>query len=97
MIDLTKPRAADFLDKAGKLGCDNWRGPQVVKDAAAHIAALEAELVMVDEALARYADNEDAFLADTGEPFGSITTECGMKAREARQRFRAREALNGDQ
>ena len=90
--DLTKPRAAYFLDKAGKLGCDHWRGPAVVRDAAEHIAALEAELALVDEALARYADNEDACLDGVGEPFGSITTECGLKAREARRRFRAREA-----
>ncbi|UTC28748.1 hypothetical protein MARCHEWKA_02360 [Brevundimonas phage vB_BpoS-Marchewka] len=90
--DLIKPRAAYFLDKAAKLGCDEWRGPAVVKDAAAHIAALETELALVDEALARYANDEDACLEGDGEPFGSITTECGMKAREARRRFLAREA-----
>ena len=46
MTDLIKPRAAYFLDRAGKLGCENWRGPATVKDAAQHIAALEAELAL---------------------------------------------------
>lgn len=97
MTDLIKPRAAYFMDRGGKLGCENWRGPETVRDAARHIATLEAELALVDEALARYADDEDNYLSDTGEPFGSITTECGLKARQARKRFLAREVLRGDQ
>lgn len=92
MTNLVKPRAAYFMDRSGKLGCDNWRGPATVKDAAQHIDALERELALVDEALARYVNDEDAFLTDKGEAFGSITTECGIKARQARLRFWAREA-----
>lgn len=54
--------------------------------------ALRVDLELLEEVCARYADDEDAFLSDNGEPFGSITTECGMKARDARKRFRDRQA-----
>lgn len=55
------------------------------------IKALKAELLLLEEVCARYADDEDAYLDGVGEPFGSITTECGMKARQARARWRRRE------
>ena len=56
---------------------------------------LTAEIHLLDEVCARYADDEDAFLECGGEPFGGITTECGMKARSARSRFLTRQALGG--
>lgn len=56
------------------------------------VSQAASELELLEEVCARYADDEDAYLGDEGEPFGSITTECGMKARSARRRFRAREA-----
>jgi|GEM_PF-2319173 len=60
--------------------------------------ALRVELELLEEVCARYADAEDAFLSDEGEPFGNITTECGMKARDARRRFRDRlAALQAEQ
>ncbi|UTC28103.1 hypothetical protein GURKE_00710 [Brevundimonas phage vB_BpoS-Gurke] len=58
------------------------------------IATLRAELHLLEEVCACYADDEDAYLDGHGEPFGSITTECGMKARQARARWRAREEAN---
>lgn len=55
------------------------------------LAVVESELHLLEEVCARYADDEDAYLDGDGEPFGSITTECGLKARQARARWRSRE------
>lgn len=48
------------------------------------------ELHLLEEVCARYADDEEAYLRDDGEPFGTISTECGLKARAARKRYLAR-------
>lgn len=42
-------------------------------------------------ALAAYADDEDRYLAGKGEPFGSVSTEAGMIARQARDALAATE------
>jgi hypothetical protein len=60
------------------------------------LAALKAnpamgELHLLEEVCAFYANDEDAFNCKDGEPFGSIPTEVGMKARQARERFIERE------
>jgi len=47
---------------------------------------LIAELHILEEVCAIYADDEDRFLAGDGEPYGSIPTEAGIKARAARKR-----------
>jgi hypothetical protein len=52
---------------------------------------LIAELELLEEVCAVYADDEDRFLRDQGEPY-CIPTEYGMKARAARHRFRERMA-----
>jgi len=52
----------------------------------------EAELELLEEVCAIYAKDEDRYLKENGEPYGSIPTECGMKARSAAQRFYDREA-----
>ena len=49
------------------------------------------ELHLLEEVCAFYANDEDAVLDDTGEPYGSIPTEVGMAARSARRRFQERE------
>jgi hypothetical protein len=51
-----------------------------------------AEVHLLEEVCARYADDEDRHLAGNGEAYGSIPAEAGMKARAARKRFKAREA-----
>lgn len=53
---------------------------------------LLSELHLLEEVCARYTDDEDAYLRDEGEPFGTISTECGLKARAARKRYLEREA-----
>jgi hypothetical protein len=60
------------------------------------LAALKAnpalvELHILEEVCAFYANDEDSFNREGGEPFGSIPTEVGMKARQARERFIERE------
>lgn len=60
------------------------------------LAALKAnpamgELHLLEEVCAFYANDEDTFNHEGGEPFGSIPTEVGMKARQARERFIERE------
>ncbi|WP_219097766.1 hypothetical protein [Pseudomonas sp. UMAB-40] len=60
------------------------------------LAALKAnpalvELHLLEEVCAHYANDEDAFNREDGEPFGSIPTLVGMKARQARERFIERE------
>jgi len=57
----------------------------------ARIEALEAEVRLLEEVCTFYANDEDQFLGD-GEPYGTIPTEVGLKARSARSRFVAREA-----
>ncbi|ACY33420.1 hypothetical protein [Comamonas thiooxydans] len=49
-----------------------------------------AEVHLLEEVCARYADDEDRYLAGNGEAYGSIPTEAGMKARAARKRFNSR-------
>lgn len=51
-----------------------------------------AELHLLEEVCAFYANDEDRFNREGGEPFGSIPVEVGMKARQARERFIEREA-----
>lgn len=51
-----------------------------------------AEQHLLEEVCAFYADDEDTFNREGGEPFGSIPVEVGMKARQARERFIEREA-----
>lgn len=51
-----------------------------------------AELHLLEEVCAFYANDEDSFNREGGEPFGSIPVEVGMKARQARERFIEREA-----
>lgn len=51
-----------------------------------------AELHLLEEVCAFYANDEDKFNREDGEPFGSIPVEVGMKARQARERFIEREA-----
>jgi len=53
---------------------------------------LEAELHLLEEVCAFYANDEDRYIRSRGEPYGSIPTEVGMKARSARHRFNEREA-----
>ncbi|WP_395601189.1 hypothetical protein AB4P95_30220 (plasmid) [Pseudomonas sp. A1437] len=50
-----------------------------------------AELHVLEEVCAFYANDEDSFNRKGGEPYGSIPTEVGMKARQARERFIERE------
>lgn len=50
-----------------------------------------AELHIVEEVCAFYANDEDGFNREGGEPYGSIPTEVGMRARQARERFIERE------
>ena len=45
-----------------------------------------AELHLLEEVCAFYANDEDR-AAKGGEPYGSIPTEVGLKARSARQRY----------
>ncbi|MGQ3018763.1 hypothetical protein [Phenylobacterium sp.] len=59
--------------------------------AADRTKALEEEVHLLEEVCAFYANDEDQFL-DDGEPYGTIPTEVGLKARSARSRFMAREA-----
>lgn len=84
----------EFLGRAGN-PFTHWKpldgGPDATT-AAPEAEKLRVELELLEEVCARYADDEDAFLSDDGEPYGSITTECGLKAREARLRFKARTA-----
>ena len=53
---------------------------------------LIAELHLLEEVCAFYANDEDRYLEGDGEPFGSFPTEVGLKARAARHRFNEREA-----
>ena len=50
----------------------------------------------MQEALAAYADDEDDFLDDTGEPYGGIPTEVGLLARMMRAVVRRREPHNAN-
>jgi hypothetical protein len=53
---------------------------------------LLAELHLLEEVCAFYANDEDEYLKGEGEPYGGIPTEVGLKARSARHRFVEREA-----
>lgn len=54
------------------------------------------ELELLEEVCAFYANDEDRCIKDEGEPYGSIPTEVGLKARSARRRFMDREALEAN-
>jgi hypothetical protein len=53
---------------------------------------LLGELHLLEEVCAWYANDEDRYLNEDGEPYGSFPTEVGLKARSARERFNRREA-----
>jgi hypothetical protein len=55
---------------------------------------LLAELHLLEEVCAIYANDEDRYLRDDGEPY-CIPPEVGMKARSARARYNARAAMTG--
>ena len=61
------------------------------------IKTLNAELALLEEICWFYTRDEDRFIKEEGEPYGSIPTDCGMKARSAARRFvnRERAALKG--
>jgi hypothetical protein len=52
---------------------------------------LLAELSVLEDVCAAYARDEDRYLAGEGEPYGSIPTEIGMKARFVLRRVKERE------
>lgn len=69
------------------------------KDAEiAHLRVVEAEMHLLEEVCAFYANDEDRFIKADGnaEPYGMIPTDVGMKARSARARFMAREQAAQD-
>lgn len=69
------------------------------KDAEiAHLRVVEAEMHLLEEVCAFYANDEDRFIKADGnaEPYGMIPTDVGMKARSARGRFMAREQAAQD-
>lgn len=53
---------------------------------------LLAEVHLLEEVCSWYANDEDRYLNEDGEPYGSFPTEVGLKARSARKRFQQREA-----
>ena len=59
---------------------------------------IAAEWELMQEALTQYANDEDRYLneaecdGNSGEPFGSISTEVGIKARQHRGAFQRRVA-----
>lgn len=70
------------------------------------LADIAAEWELMQEVLAFYANDEDRYMKaavayeegrdppdDAGEPFGSIPTEVGMKARQHRAAFQRREPV----
>ncbi|AQU87386.1 hypothetical protein B0W47_07765 [Komagataeibacter nataicola] len=59
----------------------------------ARLRVVEAEMHLLEEVCAFYANDEDRFIKADGnaEPYGMIPTDVGMKARSARARFMARE------
>lgn len=59
---------------------------------AAGLADIATEWELMQEVLAFYANDEDEFLRDVGEPYGGIPTEAGMKARQHRAAFQRRKA-----
>jgi hypothetical protein len=58
----------------------------------APIEDMVGELYLLEEVCAWYASDEDRYLNEDGEPYGSFPTEVGLKARSARKRFEQREA-----
>ena len=60
-------------------------------DMEAHAATRNAEMHLLEEVLAFYVKDEDRYLKGEGEPYGSIPTDVGLKARSAARRFHARE------
>jgi len=59
---------------------------------------LQAEVYLLEEVCAFYANDEDRYLKSEGasEPYGSIPTSVGMKARSERKRFLDRESVQPD-
>lgn len=64
----------------------------MIREVAEEVARLEAEMHLLEEVCAFYADDEDRVLREDAEPY-CIPTDVGMKARSARHRFREREKL----
>ncbi|MBV1823343.1 hypothetical protein [Komagataeibacter oboediens] len=60
-------------------------------DMEAHAAVQNAEIHLLEEVLAFYVKDEDRYLKEEGEAYGSIPTDVGIKARSAARRFHARE------
>jgi hypothetical protein len=103
--DLVYNRLPGLGDSAGStdehaliLSPAKW-GEAVDAVIAAYVATLPdapeklvAELHLLEEVCAFYANDEDRYLEGDGEPFGSIPTEVGLNARSARERFNQREA-----
>lgn len=95
LIERLRAIADDYIGKVDRAACIETEAADTITRLEAELSAARAGLEhveLLEEVCARYADDEDAFLDETGEPFGSITTECGMMARSARTRFRARQA-----
>ncbi|MFT8789028.1 hypothetical protein [Komagataeibacter saccharivorans] len=60
-------------------------------DMEAHMAAQNAEMHLLEEVLAFYVKDEDRYLKEEGEAYGSIPTDVGILARLAAGRFHTRE------
>lgn len=60
-------------------------------DMEAQVAVRDAEMHLLEEVLAFYVKDEDRYLKEEGEAYGSIPTDVGIKARSAASRFHARE------
>ena len=57
------------------------------------VKMVEAENKRLREALTYYANDEDRYLRGDGEPYGSIPTEVGFIARQAREAQKANEVI----
>jgi hypothetical protein len=58
--------------------------PDLMAELRVRVSELEGDKKRLQEALARYADDEDRYNRGEGEPYGSIPIECGFVARQAR-------------
>lgn len=58
---------------------------------AAGLPDIAREVELMQEVLAFYANDEERYLRENGEPYGSIPSEVGMKARQHRAAFQRRE------
>jgi hypothetical protein len=76
--------------------------PTSIDDVPAALRAIgwtniAAEWALMQEVLAFYANDEDRTLREEGEPYGTIPTEVGIKARQHRASFQRREAAEAVQ